>query len=234
MKKQYQATTILPFIGVLLLASVITLFLFLRFTLLPTPTSLPNTAGTFEPVGNPLLTGVTTPEQKMPTIRPDDFSYGAADAPVTIIIYSDFSCPYCKDMAALLKNEVTSNKKARVVWRDFPVMSVHPEALLSHTAAWCAGQKGKFWEFHDGLFATADHSQAAVLALGTQVGLQSNAFTTCMQSSEAKNAILQNVQEGNALGIDGTPYLFINDQRVSGLISAEELAQIVTLHATIK
>ena len=229
--KQSQVS-LLPFVGALLLAAIVTLYLFLRFTLLPTTSPLTNTTNTFEPAGNPLVTGVGSPTVTEPTTRSDDFSYGASDAPVKIVIFSDFDCPYCRDMATLLKNEVDTNKKARIVWRDFPVSSVHPEALVAHTAAWCAGREGKFWELHDALFAATDHSQDNLLTLGSQIGLKSNTFRACMESTEAKNMVLRNVQEGNALGVDGTPYLFINDQRVSGLITAEELTQTINLHAS--
>ncbi|MFA7286146.1 MAG: DsbA family protein [Patescibacteria group bacterium] len=229
--KQSQ-TTLLPFVGAILLAAIVTLYLFLRFTLLPTTSQPINTGSTFEPAGNPLVTGTRTPTITEPTTRSDDFSYGASDAPVKIVIFSDFDCPYCRDMATLLKSEVDTNKKARLVWRDFPVSSVHPNVLVAHTAAWCAGKEGKFWEFHDALFATTNHYQDNLLALGSALGLKSNTFTACMESTEAKNMVLRNVQEGNALGVDGTPYLFINDQRVSGLITSEELTQVINLHAT--
>ncbi|MFA5954846.1 MAG: DsbA family protein [Patescibacteria group bacterium] len=183
---------------------------------------------------DPLITKVDSVEITLPSERQDDFIYGNTTAAVTIFEFSDFACPYCRVMASLLKQAIDENPGVvKLIWRDFPINQLHPEAASAHLAARCAGAQGKFWEFHDQIFAAQELDRTTFLTIAQNLHLNPITFSSCLQSDEAKGVILKNIKEGNALGVDGTPYLFIGDQRISGLLTAEELNQVIQLHKTI-
>lgn len=172
----------------------------------------------------------TQPTQQQPTeptanpdaIRPigdDDHVRGAADAAVTLMEYSDFECPYCGQFAPSVEQLLAEfPDDVRVVYRHFP-LSFHPEAQPAAIASECAADQGKFWEYHDQLFANQ-----ALLAtdyypqLAGELGLDVTAFNDCVtnQANEKLERIQQDYTEGATAGVTGTPATFINDQLVSG------------------
>ena len=155
---------------------------------------------------------------RVPVSADRGFVRGAMEAPVTIVEFTDFQCPYCKTATATVK-QVLEKYPGKVKWvfRDFPIPRLHPEALKAHEAARCAGEQGKFWEYHDLLFdrsprqAPADLKQYANdLKLGTA------AFDQCLDSGKQAAEVNSDVQDGMRLRVEGTPTFFINGRRLAG------------------
>jgi protein-disulfide isomerase len=154
---------------------------------------------------------------------------GSADAPVTIVEFSDFECPFCKQTRPTLKQLLERYPgKVRLVYRDFPLDSIHPQARRAAEAARCASDQGKFWEYHDVLF-----TQSPELALedlrryGGQVGLDVTKFDACLTAGVYKAAVQRDLDEGTRLGITGTPAFFINGRILSGAQPIEAFTRLI-------
>ena len=143
---------------------------------------------------------------------------GDPDAPVTIVEFSDFQCPYCQRAYATMRSLLEKYpEKVRFAHRDFPLSQIHPQAELAAEASRCALEQGKFWEYHDMLFEHPNQlgrefleQHAAMLALDGQQ------FQVCLDSGRYKAAIEQDRQEGARAGVSGTPGFFVNGIFVSG------------------
>jgi protein-disulfide isomerase len=146
------------------------------------------------------------------------FVRGAKDAPVTIVEFSDFQCPYCKTANATVKQVLERYPgKVRLVFRDFPLASIHPQAPKAHEAARCAAEQGKFWEYHDLLFDRSPKMTPADLKQYAQeLKLESAAFDKCLDSGKHAAAVDKDAQEGAGLGLTGTPSFFINGKQLVG------------------
>ncbi len=157
-----------------------------------------------------------------------DPSLGSGTANVTIVEFSDFQCPYCAQSAPAARQAVeSSGGKARLVWKDYPVPG-HDEALPAAIAAQCAHQQGKFWQYHDVLFREqARLGNDAYVELAGEVGLRLPQFIRCLDGKETQAIVERNRREGDAIGIDGTPYFVINGQAWSGLLTASDLEAII-------
>lgn len=220
----------IPIFGVILLVTGGILYAFYVFVAsIPQPNYRYGGAA-FEESADPLITKVGGRALTSPILRPENFTLGPADAPIKIFEFSDFSCPYCKTVAASLRSAVARHPEIQLIWKDFPVTSLHPESMTAHQAAWCAGEQEKFWEYHDKLFeAQGKFSRAIYLRIAQELNLKPSAFAACLDNNSAQRLIEASIEEGNDLSIDGTPYLFIGDQIISGVITDEELEQIITL-----
>ncbi|MFA5021908.1 MAG: thioredoxin domain-containing protein [Patescibacteria group bacterium] len=155
---------------------------------------------------------------KLSPVTSADHIRGNANAKVTLIVISDFQCPYCQrhepTMQQVLKNY---GDKVRIVWRNFPLTSIHPYAEKAAEAAECAGEQDKFWEMHDKLFEnqsalTNDDLKSYAKALG----LNTSKFNDCLDSSKMAAKIAKQSEESQAAGVSGTPGTFVNDQLVKG------------------
>jgi len=152
-------------------------------------------------------------------------SRGNQKAPVTLVEFADFECPYCAALAPLLRQAVASwPDQIRVVFREYPLEETHSHAWLASEAALCAGEQHRFWEMHDALFADRTHLEKDQLtAKARGVGLDMSAFDQCLGSDRYTGQINADIREGNALGVKGTPSLFINGHPAGGLTSLAEL-----------
>jgi len=156
-------------------------------------------------------------------------SRGAANAPVTIVEFSDFECPYCGGLFPTLKQvEKNYPQTVRIVYRQFPLSNLHPHAMKAAEASLCANEQNKFWEFHDSMFGNqrelslADLKQRAVdLKLDTQ------AFNQCLDSGRESASIQTDIQEGARVGVSGTPALFINGRFLSGNQPYSEIKDVI-------
>ena len=151
-------------------------------------------------------------------IESTDPSLGRASAPVTIIEFSDFQCPFCQRVAPTIKKiRDTYGDKVRIVWKDFPLTSIHPEAFKASEAAHCAGDQGKYWEYHDRLFANQQQLQIPQLkAHAGAVGLDQAAFDQCLDSGKHAANVQADIDLGASMGVQSTPTVYINGRVVTG------------------
>ncbi len=164
------------------------------------------------------------------TISPDNIAatLGNPDAPVTIVEFTDYQCPFCRrhaqqTMPQVIK-ELVQTGRIYYILKDFPLDNIHPEARIAATAAHCAGEQDMYWPMHDLLFSLQDNwaGQGPTVALATiqqiaaDLGLDTEAFGTCLRDGRYDQTIQNALDEGIALGVRGTPAFFINGYPMSG------------------
>jgi protein-disulfide isomerase len=174
-----------------------------------------------------------TAKRTTPIIRADDPRLGPVHAPITIVEYGDFACAGCALIQPVLK-EILARfpDKVVLIWKDYP-LPIHPHAPQAHRAARCAQEQGQFFAYHDALFARTDSFSDAYANIATAIGLDTDAFTTCMDSSTVDAAISRSIAEGRALGIAETPTLFINNTRMVTPITVEGLREQIATELQI-
>jgi protein-disulfide isomerase len=156
-------------------------------------------------------------------------SLGKPDAPVTIIEFSDYQCPYCKrhvdqTMPRLLDDYVKKGT-VRYAFRDFPLTEIHPLAAKAAEAARCAGDQGKYWEMHDRLFGNQKDLQPEKLPDHAQaIGLDVGKFRACLDDSRHAAAVQQDLEEGGKVGANGTPAFVV------GLSDGNQVKDGVVIH----
>ena len=151
----------------------------------------------------------------------DDAVRGDKDAPVTIIEWSDFECPFCKrandDAIAQVKSQYVNSGKVKIVYRDFPLTSIHPNAQKAAEAAECADDQGKFWEMHDIIFARQPSLSLANLKnWAVELGLDAEEFNDCLDSGKHTNEVNKDAQDAQNVGGRGTPYFVVGNTPISG------------------
>ena len=178
--------------------------------------------------GPPVRVMLEVPRLDVP-VAADDAALGSAGAPVTIVEFSDFQCPFCQRVVPTIKKlKETYGDKVRVVWKDFPLTQIHPEAFKAAEAGNCAREQGKFWEFHDRLFANQQALQPdALKAHAAEVGLDTAKFSACLDSAKYSERVQQHVSLGSTLGVNSTPAVFINGRPVTGAQPYETFAAVV-------
>jgi len=155
-------------------------------------------------------------------------SKGPKDAPVTIVEFSDFQCPYCKRTQATVDQLLAEfGDKIHFVYRDYP-LNFHQQATPAAIAARCAGDQDKYWEYHDSLMKENGNLQADDLKKRAEtLGLDLAAFNACIESDRHEDAVQASVDDGSALGVTGTPTFFINGRMLVGAQSYEALKQVI-------
>ncbi len=153
---------------------------------------------------------------------------GGKSAPVTIVEFSDFQCPFCGRVEPTLKQvREKYGDKVRLVYLDFP-LGIHDHAIDAASAAHCAGEQGKFWQFHDAMFA--DQSKLAssdLKADAKKLGLDTAKFNDCLDKGKYKSAIEADLAQGRELGVDGTPAFFINGRPLTGAQPLEKFQSTI-------
>jgi protein-disulfide isomerase len=146
------------------------------------------------------------------------FAKGGKDAPVTIVEFSDFQCPFCRNVNATLQQVLDRYPgKVRLLFRDFPLAQLHPGAPKAHEAARCAAEQGKFWEYHDLLFERSPkHAPADLKQYAQELKLDGAAFGRCLDGGKHAAEVTKDLQEGVRLGVTGTPAFFINGRALEG------------------
>lgn len=154
---------------------------------------------------------------------------GTEKAPVTIVKFEDFECPFCKNVQPALATVLKQyDGKVRVVHKDLPLEAIHPQAQLAAEAARCARDQGKFWEYHDTLYANVPKLGAADLkAYAKNMSLDASKFDECLARNKYRAAVQKDLSEGVQLGITGTPTFFINGREISGALPVESFAAII-------
>ena len=154
---------------------------------------------------------------------------GSEKAPVTIVKFEDFQCPFCKQIQPTVNALLSRyDGKARLVHKDLPLESLHPQARQAAEAARCAHEQGKFWEYHDKLYANAPKASADDLkSFAKDVGLKADSFDRCFASGKYKEVVQRDLNEGAQLGLTGTPTFFINGREISGNQPSEAFEAII-------
>jgi len=142
---------------------------------------------------------------------------GSEDATVTFVEFSDFECPNCRRLEPELKQlRRIYGERIRFIWMDFP-LDAHHHAMLAAVAARCAGEQGQFWPYHDALMSGHESLGAGNLDdLGARLGMDSTKFDRCLTERRYQGLIESDIDQGNRLGISGTPTMFINGHEYSG------------------
>ena len=147
-----------------------------------------------------------------------DHSEGPDKAPLILVKYGDYECPYCGQAFPIVKRIQKFFKgDLKFVFRNFPLTTAHPNAMAAAAAAEAAGLQGKFWEMHDLLFAHQKHLERADLeAYATQLGLDKAAFVAALDSPELDARLAADAAQADSLQIAGTPTFFVNGKRITG------------------
>ena len=153
---------------------------------------------------------------------------GPAGAPVTIVEFSDFECPYCRTLARNLA-EVTRQygDRVRLVFRQFPIESIHRNAMAAAKASVCGSEQGKFWEMHDQLFEGGGLAEADLLEKAAKAGLQKEPFQACLASPAAADRVRADVKAATALGVSSTPTFFVNGRPMLGAVPPSEIGRVI-------
>ncbi|MEP6960310.1 MAG: DsbA family protein [Nitrospirota bacterium] len=170
-----------------------------------------------------------TPEPPVLPVSTDgDPSVGPANAPITIVEFSDFQCPYCKLSVPLIKEILAKYPgTVKVVYRDYPGPN-HPHAPQAAEAAQCAGDQGKFWEYHDRLFdRQAPGTGWNFTELAKEIGLNQDAFATCLNTGRYREEVAKDLHDGFKLGVTSTPTFFINGRPLVGARPFAEFQAVI-------
>jgi protein-disulfide isomerase len=158
----------------------------------------------------------------------DDASRGPKDAPITIVEFSDYQCPYCaRGEESITQVLQKYGDKVRVVYRDYP-LSFHQNAEIAAIGAECAEEQGKFWEMHGAMFANQQKLAAADLVeTAAGIGLNKDEFKACLDSGKYREEVQKDFKEGASYGVTGTPAFFINGVMVTGAQPPEAFYKII-------
>jgi len=153
---------------------------------------------------------------------------GNPKAPVMIVEFSDYQCPYCHQVEPTL-NQVLAKygDKVSLSYRDFPLTQIHSQAEISAEASRCALEQGKFWEYHDQLFTASKLDKDALLEYARNLNLDDKQFGSCLTGEKYKAEIDKDLQEGKKAGVSGTPGFFINGVALSGAQGQDAFARVI-------
>ena len=154
---------------------------------------------------------------------------GVETASVTIVEFAEFQCPFCSRVGPTLEQiQNTYKDRVRFVWKHLPLVSIHPHAMDAAIAAEAARNQGRFWEFHDKLFANQTHLAPNDLRKYAQeLGLDLGRFDKDREDQELRTSVLNDMAEAKSLGVTSTPTFFINGRLVSGAMPFETFSTII-------
>ena len=171
----------------------------------------------------------------LPAVSSADFVLGDQNAPVTFIEYGDFQCPFCgkffKETESVLREKYVKTGKVKFIYRDFAFLG--QESFWSANAARCAGEQGKFWEYHDYLFNNqrgenqGTFSKANLKNFASALGLDRGKFDSCLDGDKYLDAIQAQTKAGGEAGVTGTPANFINGVLYAGALPVANFTQII-------
>lgn len=179
---------------------------------------------------DPFITKTSRFKKKLakPLIADSDPLIGKSDAPLKIIIFSDFQCAFCREQEAAL-NEIIKKYADKVgsIRKDYPEADFHSTSFKAAIAGRCAQEQNKFWSYHNKLLNGNYLKREAFNELAEELGLNLKNFKSCLNSDRPKKLIMENIKEADSLEITGVPFIYVNDKEVMGQISLEELEEIV-------
>ena len=199
-------------------ASILTWLLFRATALLPRRLRIRALLGTTAPLVD--LSTEVDPER--------DHVRGSLDAPVTVVEYGDFECPYCGQAEPVVRELLRDFGDVRYVWRHLPLSDVHPNAQLAAEAAEAAANQGAFWEMHDLLFGHQDSLGASdLMGYADQLGLEAERFEEDLREHTGAARVADDVDSADLSGVSGTPTFFVNGQRHYGAYDIQSLTDAV-------
>jgi protein-disulfide isomerase len=153
---------------------------------------------------------------------------GNPKAPIMIVEFSDYQCPYCHQVEPTVKALLaTYGEKISFSYRDFPLSSIHENAMIAAEASRCAEEQGKFWEYHDQLFAASSLEKNSLIEYARNLKLDDKQFESCLSSEKYKADIDKDQLEGRNAGVNGTPGFFINGVFVNGAQPREAFTNVI-------
>jgi protein-disulfide isomerase len=154
---------------------------------------------------------------------------GDPNAPVTIVEFSDFQCPFCKKSEGTLHELLTKySGRVKLAYLDFPLREIHPQAQMAAEAARCAGEQRQFWEYHDALYAEQSKLDGAeLLTRARALHLDEKLFQACLDSGKFKSKIDADMEQGRKVGVAGTPGFFVNGVFLSGALPPADFEKII-------
>jgi len=169
----------------------------------------------------------------------DDPMLGSPDAKVLMIEFGDYQCPSCrmfwKDVEPRLKKDYIDTGKLKLVFRDFPLTQIHPEAMLAAMAVDCAGEQNKYWEYHDKVFREQYNKGDDIIRFkaadlkkwAKDTKLEPAKFDQCLDSQKYQNEVMKDRMDGEAAGVQGTPTFFINGRVMGGAQQYPEYKKLI-------
>src|SRR6266481_9937514 len=153
---------------------------------------------------------------------------GNPKAPVMIVEFSDYQCPYCHSVEPTVKEVLTKyGDKVSLSYRDFPLTAIHSQAMIAAEASRCAEEQGKFWEYHDQLFTASKLEKDSLIEYARNLKLDDKQFESCLTSEKYKADIEKDTQDGRKAGVSGTPGFFINGVEISGAKPKDEIERVI-------
>jgi protein-disulfide isomerase len=202
----------------------------------PSAVNIGNSNGVAEQNPAKQLESQSNPLSSIVSVSADDDPVkGDPNAPITIIEFSDFQCPFCKvfhetSLPMIEKNYIETGK-VKFVYRDYPIQQIHPNAVPAALGANCANEQGKFWEYHDKLFENQrqwenldpENGVSTFEKYAEELDLDTDTFNTCLESGKYLEEIRKDLQDGVAYGVSGTPGFFIGNEKIGyGLVSGAQ------------
>jgi predicted DsbA family dithiol-disulfide isomerase len=162
-------------------------------------------------------------------VEPLGPSRGPDDAPVTIVEFSDYQCPYCKRAETVVRALLDRfPEQVRYVYRHFPLDSIHPDARGASEAAVCAEAQGRFWEYHDVLFEKAPaFASEQLVSYAAEIGLDMDAFEGCIEDEATRGRVQQDFAAGQQAGVNGTPAFFVNGISLAGSRPIDAFVELI-------
>jgi NhaA family Na+:H+ antiporter len=165
------------------------------------------------------------PDPLTPPLGPDDHVDGPADAPLELVMYGDFQCPFCTAAQPILRRvRGRLEGRLRFAFRQFPLRSLHPDAERAAQASEAAAAQGAFWAMHDALYALRGQLGAAdIVAAAARIGLDAERIRSALEEGTYAAAVQADVDSGAASGVTGTPTFFTGGVRHAGAFDAQSL-----------
>jgi protein-disulfide isomerase len=170
-------------------------------------------------------TSETLVDLAVPVDNERDHVRGPLDAPVTLVEYGDFQCPYCGQAEAIIRELLRDFGDLRYVWRHLPLNDVHPQAQIAAEASEAAADQGRFWEMHDALLANQDELKLRdLMRRAEELELDTEQFTNHLRKRKGAGRIAEDVESADMSGVSGTPTFFVNGRRHYGAYDVDTLA----------
>jgi protein-disulfide isomerase len=190
------------------------------------------TAQTVGQTSGPVVEAPVTPQPQYKRYDipvANSYAIGPANAPITIVEFSDYQCPFCRRWHAEVYGPLLAAYpgKIRLVYRNLPLTSIHPDALAAAEAAMCAGEQDVYWKYHDKLFSSESLGNNVFLQYAQDLGLNMPVFQACLSDHKYQKAIQTDSDFAINLGISSTPTFFINGLAIVGAQPLDVFKQVI-------